>query len=660
MGKIQHPETTGTFPLGQQIVWNPDPEWIKNSNLQEFMETRAIKSLDELQKRSVSDPKWFWHEVLVDLQIEFSTPYSSVLDTANGIENPVWCVDGKMNIVHNCLDKWLASDVSDTTAIIWESETGYREVLTYRELDSRVCQCANALRQIGLGKGDSVGLFMPMTLDLVVSFLAVAKIGAIILPLFSGYGSRAIATRLRDGGARAVFTSDGFFRRGKTVHLKAVLDEALQECPDVETVIVSNLISDGKLKMNSNRDIWWDTLVPGQPVHAETEKTSAEDVVMIIYTSGTTGEPKGAVHTHCGFPIKAAQDMRQAMDLKRGELMYWMTDMGWMMGPWLVFGTLLNGAAMLFYDGAPDYPDVGKLWRMVEENRVTHLGVSPVLVRALKPHGTSAVQNADLSSLRAVCSTGSPWDPESWFWVFENVLESKKPILNYSGGTEISGGIISGNFFTPMKPCSFSGPIPGMAADVIDEQGRSIRGAVGELVIRGPWIGMTRGFWNDQERYIQSYWSRFRNVWVHGDFAAIDSDGLWYILGRSDDTIKVAGKRLGPAEVEAIINGHDSIRESAAIGAPHEIKGEELVIYCVPESPNLATDSLRCELTQLVIDGLGKPLKPSTILFSTSLPKTRNAKVMRRLIRAVYLNAPPGDTSSLADPDTLDAIRHAR
>ncbi len=660
MGKIQHPETTGTFPLGQQIVWNPDPEWIKNSNLQEFMETRAIKSLDELQKRSVSDPKWFWHEVLVDLQIEFSTPYSSVLDTANGIENPVWCVDGKMNIVHNCLDKWLASDVSDTTAIIWESETGYREVLTYRELDSRVCQCANALRQIGLGKGDSVGLFMPMTLDLVVSFLAVAKIGAIILPLFSGYGSRAIATRLRDGGARAVFTSDGFFRRGKTVHLKAVLDEALQECPDVETVIVSNLISDGKLKMNSNRDIWWDTLVPGQPVHAETEKTSAEDVVMIIYTSGTTGEPKGTVHTHCGFPIKAAQDMRQAMDLKRGELMYWMTDMGWMMGPWLVFGTLLNGAAMLFYDGAPDYPDVGKLWRMVEENRVTHLGVSPVLVRALKPHGTSAVQNADLSSLRAVCSTGSPWDPESWFWVFENVLESKKPILNYSGGTEISGGIISGNFFTPMKPCSFSGPIPGMAADVIDEQGRSIRGAVGELVIRGPWIGMTRGFWNDQERYIQSYWSRFRNVWVHGDFAAIDSDGLWYILGRSDDTIKVAGKRLGPAEVEAIINGHDSIRESAAIGAPHEIKGEELVIYCVPESPNLATDSLRCELTQLVIDGLGKPLKPSTILFSTSLPKTRNAKVMRRLIRAVYLNAPPGDTSSLADPDTLDAIRHAR
>ena len=381
---------------------------------------------------------------------------------------------------------------------------------------------------------------------------------------------------------------------------------------------------------------------------------------MIIYTSGTTGEPKGTVHTHCGFPIKAAQDMRQAMDLKRGELMYWMTDMGWMMGPWLVFGTLLNGAAMLFYDGAPDYPDVGKLWRMVEENRVTHLGVSPVLVRALKPHGTSAVQNADLSSLRAVCSTGSPWDPESWFWVFENVLESKKPILNYSGGTEISGGIISGNFFTPMKPCSFSGPIPGMAADVIDEQGRSIRGAVGELVIRGPWIGMTRGFWNDQERYIQSYWSRFRNVWVHGDFAAIDSDGLWYILGRSDDTIKVAGKRLGPAEVEAIINGHDSIRESAAIGAPHEIKGEELVIYCVPESPNLATDSLRCELTQLVIDGLGKPLKPSTILFSTSLPKTRNAKVMRRLIRAVYLTAPPGDTSSLADPDTLDAIRHAR
>jgi len=390
-----------------------------------------------------------------------------------------------------------------------------------------------------------------------------------------------------------------------------------------------------------------------------TERTSAEDVLMIIYTSGTTGKPKGAVHTHCGFPIKATQDMVHCMDLKPGECMYWISDMGWMMGPWLVFGTLCIGATMLFYDGAPDYPDPGRVWQLVEDHGVTHLGVSPTLIRALRVHGPEPVRAHDLSRLRTVGSTGSPWDPESWSWLFEHALGGRKPILNYSGGTEISGGILCGNFFKPMKACAFSGPVPGMDADVFDDGGEPVRGKVGELVLKQPWIGMTRGFWRDEERYLDTYWRRFENVWVHGDFAAVDEDGLWYILGRSDDTIKVAGKRLGPAEVEALVNADEAVAESAAIGVPHDVKGEELVVFVVLLPDQDPTTGLRRRLIERVTAALGKPLRPAEIKFASALPKTRNAKIMRRLIRATYLGRDAGDTSSLEDPSTMEAIRDA-
>jgi acetyl-CoA synthetase len=339
--------------------------------------------------------------------------------------------------------------------------------------------------------------------------------------------------------------------------------------------------------------------------------------------------------------------------------MWWMTDMGWMMGPWLVFGTLLNGATMVIYDGAPDFPNPGRTWAIAEQHGVTHLGVSPTLIRSLRSHGTGHVRRRDLSALRAVGSTGSPWDPESWRWLFEHVLDSSKPILNYSGGTEISGGIVCGTFVTPLKPGAFSGPVVGMDADVFDEQGEPVRGAVGELVVRKPWIGMTRGFWRDEERYVDTYWRRFPGVWTHGDFAAVDEDGLWYILGRSDDTIKVAGKRLGPAEVEAVLNAHPAVQESAAIGVPHDVKGQEVVAFCVLTGGHQPDDELRQALVQRVADALGKPLKPREIRFAAALPKTRNAKVMRRLIRAAYLGEDLGDTSSLERAESLDAIRRA-
>ncbi|NNE48274.1 MAG: AMP-binding protein [Rhodothermales bacterium] len=656
---MSRPNSDGQFPFNQNVAWHPNQKWIDESNLAAFMKREGIGSYDELLQKATDDIAWFWDAAIADLGIEFSRPYDQVVDLSDDLRFPKWCTGGQMNIVHNLLDKWQSGVDRDRTALRWESEDGRRGTFTYEELNREVCKCSNALRSLGLMPGDAVGLYMPMTPEIIVAFLAIIKIGGIILPLFSGYGPGAIATRLNDAGAKALFTSDGFYRRGKAVAMKQTADDALQSATSVAHVIVHRRVGLDDVPWTEGRDHWWHDLVPDQSDEAATERTSAEDVVMVIYTSGTTGRPKGAVHTHCGFPIKAAQDMRHSMDLKPEDVMYWMSDMGWMMGPWLVFGTLLNGASMVIYDGAPDFPEVDRLWQIVESHTVTHLGLSPVLVRALMVHGTGPLENHNISTLRAIGSTGSPWDPESWLWIFRHALEGKKPILNYSGGTEISGGILCGNFFKPLKPCSFSGPVVGMAADVVDENGQPVREAVGELVIRQPWIGMTRGFWNDRARYVETYWSTYPDVWLHGDFAAVDSDGLWYILGRSDDTIKVAGKRLGPAEVEAILNAHDTVAESAAIGVPDEIKGEALAAFCVLKSGTVPSEDLRSELTQMVTIALGKPLKPKHIKFCAALPKTRNAKVMRRLIRAAFLDETLGDTSSLEDPLTIDAIVNA-
>jgi len=653
-------KTSESFPFSQDAVWHPDPEVVADSNLRKFMDQHGISDLDDLHARSTSDVEWFWEAVLDDLDIEFYREYDEVVDLSEGIQHPEWCVGGKMNIVHNLLDKRQGTPVENRPALRWEGEDGSTQELTYGELHRRVCRCANALRDVGLGKGDRIGLYMPMTPEIVIAFLAIVKIGGVLLPLFSGYGAGAIVARLNGADASALITADGFTRRGRPIRMKETADEAVEQCPTVDHVLVYRHLERDDPPMTDGRDRFWSDVLAGHDTGARTERTDAEDVVMIIYTSGTTGPPKGTVHTHCGFPVKGAQDMYHPMDLKPGEVMYWMSDMGWMMGPWLVFGTLTVGATMVLYDGAPDHPDPGRLWRMVDAHEVTHLGVSPTLIRALKTHGSEPVEAADRSSLRAIGSTGSPWDPESWSWCFHTVLDGEKPILNYSGGTEISGGVLCGNVLEPLKPAAFSGPVPGMDADVVDEDGNPVRGEVGELVLRQPWIGMTRGFWSEDDRYHDAYWSRFEDVWMHGDFAAVDEDDLWYILGRSDDTINVAGKRLGPAEIEALLNAHDAVAESAAVGVPDEVKGQEVVAFVVPKPGADENEALREALMQVVVDEMGKPLKPREILFADALPKTRNAKVMRRVIRAAYLGEDLGDTSSLEDPGTIEAIQEAR
>lgn len=647
--------TNSQFSFGGEFVWRPGDGDISRANLTRFMALHQIADYNELMSRSTGDISWFTDAVLKFLDIQFFQPYSNVVDLSNGIQFPQWCVDGKMNIAHNCVDKYMHSDLRLQPAILFEGEEGAVRSLTYEELNSEVNKTANALRSLGLGKGDAIGLFMPMIPEVVIALLAIAKIGGIILPLFSGYGSGAISSRLRDADAKALFTVDGAFRRGKPVEMKVVSDEAAAQVPTLEHMIVFKRTGQD-VAMQPGRDLWWHDLIPNQSDAAETEITSAEDPLMIIYTSGTTGRPKGALHTHCGFPVKAAQDMAFGTDVHPGDRMYWMTDMGWMMGPWQVFGCLLLGAVVFLYDGAPDFPAPDRLWNLVDRHKLNQLGVSPTLIRSLVPQGVDHVRRHDLSSLKCFASTGEPWNPDPWMWLFKEVGQSRIPIINYSGGTEISGGIVMGNPLLPLKPCAFSAVCPGMDADVVSEDGVSVRGRVGELIIRSPWIGMTRGFWKDRQRYLETYWSRWENIWLHGDFAAIDEDGLWYILGRSDDTIKIAGKRVGPAEVESILVRHDLVVEAAAIGVPHEVKGSELILFVVTRLGTVPGDLLREELHDMVVAEMGKPLAPKAIHFVNDLPKTRNAKVMRRVIRSVFLGLEVGDTSSLVNPNAVGEI----
>jgi acetyl-CoA synthetase len=678
--KNTHTSYVSEFQFGGEFVWRPTSELIAQSNLQQFIEKHGLGSYDELMRRSTTDIGWFWDTVLRDLEIQFYKPYSQIVDLSEGKPWAHWCVDGEMNIVHNMIDKYAGTSTDERIAIKSEIEDGTARTLTYKELREEVNKMAAALRRgLGLGKGDAVGVFMPMVPEIVVAMLAIIKIGGIFLPLFSGFGAAAIVSRLKDADAKALFTADGTFRRGKFCAMKPIADEAAAQIPTLKHLIVLHTESVGEAvsfpsqaERKHNRfpyrmHLWHDLLNQTSNIKHQTSVTSAEDPMMIIYTSGTTGKPKGAVHTHCGFPIKSAQDMSHGLDLHPDETLFWMTDMGWMMGPWEVFGTLLLGATMMLYDGAPDFPDPDRVWSLVDRHEVTALGVSPTLIRALRRYGDEIVHRHDLSSLRKFASTGEPWNPDPWMWLFQNVGRGKLPIINYSGGTEISGGIVMGNVLTPMKPCAFSGPLPGMAADVVDEKGKSVRGKVGELVIREPWIGMTRGFWRDPQRYIDSYWSRWPGIWVHGDWAAIDDDGLWYILGRSDDTIKIAGKRLGPAEVESILVAHPQVSEAAAIGVPDPIKGEALVCFCVLKKgangdvdPSTALrTSLAAELKGNVARDLGKALAPRDVLFVGDIPKTRNAKVMRRVVRAAYIGEKLGDTSALENPASIEEIQRA-
>jgi len=644
-------------PDAADVVWRPSQDYLERSRLRRFMEDVGVDSYEALLTWAAEDPARFWDAAVRDLDLEFYRPYTRTLDLSRGLPWARWFEGGLYNYAHDAVDKWADGPRAEATAVVWEGEEGATRALTYTELRDEANRMANALRTQGVAPGDRVAVFLPMIPETVVAMLAIAKLGAVFIPVFSGYGAPAVASRLAAGDATVLITADGFYRRGKAVDMKGVADAAVAAAPTIERVIVVRRTGTD-IPWTEGRDLWWHELSASASPAFETRRTEPEDPYMIIYTSGTTGRPKGAVHVHAGFPIKGAQDLAHCFDVQAGDTLFWYTDIGWMMGPWAISGALMLGATLMLFDGTPDYPGPDRLWDLTARHGVTVLGISPTAIRALKAHGDEPAQRHDLSCLRVFGSTGEPWDPEAWRWLFEVVGDRRRPIINYSGGTEISGGIVGCATLTPLKPTCFAGPVPGMNVDVVDDAGRPVRGQVGELVIKGPWPGMTRGFWRDPERYIESYWSRLPDTWVHGDWAEIDADGFWYIRGRSDDTIKVAGKRVGPAEVESAALAHPAVVAAAAVGIPHALKGEAVVVFAVVKGEE--SEALRAEIAASVTRELGKALKPERVAFVSDLPKTRNGKIMRRVIRARYIQAPLGDLTGLEDPAVVEGIGHAR
>jgi acetyl-CoA synthetase len=636
-------------------AWKPDPERIAAASVTRLMRAAGVGSIDGLRRWSVEDIGRFWDLVVRDLEIPFDTPYSAVCDISQGPEWATWFTDGRLNVATACVDRWRDDPTMATApAVIHEAEDGAVRTLTYAELAGEVDRAAAGLRATGVGRGDTVAAFLPMIPEAVIAAYAIAKIGALYVPLFSGYAPGAIAARLRDAGAKVVITADWAWRRGRRGPMKAALDEALADSPSVRLVVVVE--REGETGPRGALDVAWDEFT-ATTAREPAATTSAEHPLLLGYTSGTTGKPKGAVHTHAGFLVKVASELAYGFDVRRGDVFTWITDMGWVMGPLSTFGTHALGATLLLYEGSPDTPDPGRLWRLVERHRVTTLGFSPTLIRALKPHGDGWPEASVLSSIRTFGATGEPWNEDPYRWLSDRVGGGRVPIINFSGGTEVGGSFLSPYPVEPIKSCSLGGPTLGMDVDVFGPDGAPVRDQLGELVCKQPWPAMTRGVWNDPDRYLDSYWSMFPDVWRHGDWAKVDDDGQWFLFGRSDEAINIAGKRVGPAEVEGVLVTHPAVSEAAAVGVPDDQKGEAIWCFWTPVTPD--GDDVSDELRAEVGRQMGKPFTPARVFRVAALPKTRTAKILRRAIRATAIGADPGDLSGAENPEALEAIREA-
>ncbi len=638
------------------IIWSPTPEYVERANVTRFMRTYGIETYEGLVQRSIADVEWFWDAVVRDLDIEFLEPYRQVRDISHGVEWATWFGGGRVNLAHQCLDRW-AESTPEAPAVVWEGEAGDTRTWTYRELRRQTDRLARALRRLGIGIGDAVAIFMPMTPETVAAVMACSKIGAIWVPIFSGFGVDAVAVRLEDANVKVVLTADAFLRKGRAVAMSETARLARERVTTVEATVVLALAGDGAT--GDEHD--WAGLVAAESAEPlESERLDPEQALFIGYTSGTTGTPKGVLHVHGGFLVKIAAEVAYQVDVRPGDVLHWVTDLGWIMGPWEIVGALAAGSTVLLYDGAPTHPSPDRLWALVERHGITTLGVSPTLIRALIPAGTDRIRRHDLSSLRILASTGEPWNPDAYLWLHREVGGSRLPIINLSGGTEVGACFLSPSPISELKACTLGGPALGMDVDIVDGTGSPVGpGEVGELVCRQPWPSMTRGIWGDPDRYLETYWRRFPGIWVHGDWATRDEDGFWFLHGRSDDTLSVAGKRLGPAEVESALASHPSVAESAAIGVPHHLKGETIWCFVVLKPGVAADPSLATKLRNVVADHLGRSFLPSKVVFVPELPKTRSAKIVRRVIRAVALAEDPGDLSSIEDPGSLDGIRQA-
>jgi acetyl-CoA synthetase len=614
-----------------EVVWTPDPATIEYANATRLVRRAGVADYPALVRRSQEDPAWFWPLCIEDMGLELS-PWERVFDDARGPEWTTWFTGARVSIAQNCVHRW-ADRTPGAVAAVGLSEDGTRSELSFAELSHDVTRLAEHLVALGVRPGDRVAIFLPMSPEVAVASHAIAHVGAVQVPIFSGFAAPAVAQRLEASEAKVVITCRSSSRRGKPVPMLEILEEA---AADVQVVLAPFVLD----------------AYPGElpPLHVD-----AETPYLLTYTSGTTGKPKGVVHVQGGFLVSIAREVCYQADVHQGDVVHFATDMGWIMGPWTVVGAGALGATIVFAEGAPDWPVADRLWRTVEQEGVTSLGLSPTLTRALLPHGDPT---SDLSSLRTFVTTGEPWNPEPYRWLFELVGRSRVPVINCSGGTEVGACFLSPTPVGPIKACSVGGPALGMAMDVVDDAGSSLigTGEVGELVCRKPFPGMTRGFWRDPDKYIEAYWSRLPGIWVHGDWASVDADGFWFLHGRSDDTMNIAGKRIGPAELESAAVGHPAVREAAAIGVPHPVKGETAWIFCCLLPGAEATEA---EVAAHVAGELGKAFTPGRVFFVEALPKTRSAKIVRRAVKAKALGTDPGDLSSLENPESLDAIEAA-
>jgi len=638
-----------------QEVWQPDPNTFSSAPLGRMAAKYGLSTAESVHERAAQDPNWYWEAAAKDVGLRWLRQYDDIIDLSRGPEFAHFFPGGQLNWSDYAVDRWVDAGRGDARAITWEGDDGEKRNVTYFELKEQIDKAAGALLAAGVQRSDAIGLVVPMIPEAVVAVLAAARIGAIIVPMFSGYGSAAIRERMVQSDAQYLITVDMFHRRGRPVRVKDTVDEAIIGLPIRRVLVIAR--SGVANSVTLPHDRWWhDELSAATPVRKALAMES-DDPCLLLFTSGSTGRPKGTLHTHAGMPFKLATEARHGMGLDENGTLMWVTDMGWVMGSFVIAAALGNGGTAALFEGTPDWPHPDRLWSFVEEAEVTVLGVSPTAVRSLMQHGDSWVQKHDLSKLQAIGSTGEPWNVEPWLWCYENVGNSRTPIVNISGGTECGGSLLSGSIHLGAKPMSFSGPTLGIAADIVDDSGQSVREGVGELIVRYPWPGMTKGLWKDPrgEKYLSEYWERFPGVWHQSDFGYIDSSNYWYLLGRSDDTMSIAGKRIGPAEVESALVRDTDVIEAAAVSIPDEIKGEAIIAFVVLRDGSQLTE-ITPRLLALVREDLGPAISPKTVIQLAELPKTRSGKVLRRVIRASYLGLPLGDLSSLDNPNSLEGL----
>lgn len=640
---------------GSRYLWHPDPERVANAHVTRLMRSLEVESAADLRAFSFENTAGFWDAVVADLGLEFEVPYTQTFDDSGGREWVRWFVGGRVNLAHHCLDRRVERSGS-RRALVWESERGERRELTWAELGRLTDAVAWALRGLGVESEHTVGLFMPMTPEAVAAYYACAKLGAIAMPIFSGFGAEALATRLIDAEARVLVTADGFPRAGKEVDMKSVADHARELASAVERVLVLRRLGN-EVAWDDRCDVAWEDVVSEEPEPFDAISLDASHPLELMYTSGTTGRPKGALHTHGGMLAVVARDAAYGLDLRDSDNLTWPTDLGWIMGPWTIVAAGVMGAQLCLLEGSPMAP-MTRLFESAERNRTSVLAIGPSLVRGLMSAGERDLRSRyDLASLRVLATGGEPIPPDAYEWLMREVGDGRLPIVNLSGGTEVGGCFLIPMPIDGLKASSLGGPALGMDIAVFDEDGNEMGpGQVGELVCRSVWPGMTQGLWKDPDRFLETYWTRFPGVWTHGDWASFDEDGQWFLHGRSDDTLNVAGQRIGPAEVEAALVAQAGVLDAAVVPMPHAIKGETIWSFVVAE-PGVELDP--DELADGVAGVLGKPFRPERVVVCGGLPRTRSGKIVRRAIRATALEENPGDLSTLEDANTIDEIKAA-